>query len=619
MKIAFRLLFTFTWLTALHATGQPTPFGSVTKEELLMSRHSLDTSAQAIILFDVGTVSGKSYMTSFERHLRIKLFSKETFDTWGTQKFLARRGSLSRIRAATYYLENGEVRMQEVSPDAIFKTRVTKQVEEISLAFSNLREGCILELEYTERNKGVYLPPWIFQYNIPNLWSEYAIHTPLTDFKYLLAGTLPLTDYTNNPKKRSQRWLIRDIPAFKAEPLMPDPGLYVSSLRFAEGNSSWATVYASYVLHPYGGGVIRQHPDLHKKAYAIVDGLTDPKEKIRAISDYIKQEVKWNGIRDIHADPPEEVLENGEGTSGDINLLLGCLLHKAGFKVSPVLLSSRDNGLILEEATELSQFDYVICHVELDGASLFLDATEKLLPFDMLPGRCYNHNGFLVEEMGFQWIQLEPDKAERIVMESSLSLSESGELTGKVKHLFYDYAGFHTRKICEEDSLLFSESLEKTTQQQISNVKLSGLREKEMPVKLEYDVSTTHEVNQVNEKVYLNPFSDAGTETNPFSETSRQFPVDFPLLTDLTVITRITIPENYMVESMPESSGIVLPDNGGKCIFNFGHSGNQLFITLRTQITKTFFQPEEYLKLKAFYSQILARKGESIVLQKRAK
>ena len=140
-----------------------------------------------------------------------------------------------------------------------------------------------------------------------------------------------------------------------------------------------------------------------------------------------------------------------------------------------------------------------------------------------------------------------------------------------------------------------------------------------MPVKLEYDVSTTHEVNQVNEKVYLNPFSDAGTETNPFSETSRQFPVDFPLLTDLTVITRITIPENYMVESMPESSGIVLPDNGGKCIFNFGHSGNQLFITLRTQITKTFFQPEEYLKLKAFYSQILARKGESIVLQKRAK
>src|SRR5690606_6612032 len=116
MKIVFRLLFTFTWLTALHATGQPTPFGSVTKEELLMSRHAPDTSAQAIILFDVGTVSGKSYMTSFERHLRIKLFSKETFDTWGTQTFLARRGSLSRIRAATYYLENGEVRMQEVSP-----------------------------------------------------------------------------------------------------------------------------------------------------------------------------------------------------------------------------------------------------------------------------------------------------------------------------------------------------------------------------------------------------------------------------------------------------------------------------------------------------------------------
>lgn len=604
-------------LPGSRVAGQPSPFGSVTKEELAMTTHPLDSTAQAIILFDVGNVSGKSYVTSFERHLRIKLFDKGSFDSWGTQKFLVRKGSLSKIRAATYYLENDEVRMQEVPREAIYRTKVSKMVEEVSLAFTNLREGCVLELSYTERNGGVYLPAWVFQYNIPNLWSEYSIHTPLTHVDYVLSGTLALTKYDNNPKRKSQRWLIQNIPAFKPEPLMPDPGIYRSSLRFSEGNSSWASVYASYVKRPTGGGAIHLCPDLKKRVDSLIRDVNDPKQKIRVISEYIKQEVEWSGIRDIFADPPDKILENKEGTAGDINLLLGCLLDKAGFEVSPVLLSTRANGLILEEATELAQFDYVVCQVELGGEIFLLDATEKSLPFDMLPDRCYNHSGFLISRVGFQWIRIEPTKAERTVVESDLTLSESGDLKGTVKRMLYDYAGFLARKICEETgSEVLIEALEEATGQSASNIRLSNLDEKDKPVKVEYETHLTEPATVMNEKIYFSPFVNHRGESNPFTESIRSYPVDFPLLSDLTVITKISIPDGFEIESLPKSSVVVLPDNGGKCSFNFSQLGNQLSITFRTQINKTLFMPEEYPQLKAFYSEMLARKGKNIVLQK---
>ncbi|HLT72497.1 MAG TPA: hypothetical protein VKZ75_07575 [Cyclobacteriaceae bacterium] len=64
-NLGYILLVVLVSLPGSRVAGQPTPFGSVTKEELAMTTHPIDSTAQAIILFDVGKVSGKSYVSPF--------------------------------------------------------------------------------------------------------------------------------------------------------------------------------------------------------------------------------------------------------------------------------------------------------------------------------------------------------------------------------------------------------------------------------------------------------------------------------------------------------------------------------------------------------------------------
>src|SRR3546814_6876762 len=87
-------------------------------------------------------------------------------------------------------------------------------------------------------------------------------------YKQKTAYEMRISDWSSDVC--SSDLLIRSIPAFKPEPLMPDPGVYRSSLRFSEGNTSWTAVYASYVKRPSGGGVIEQYPDLQKRVDTLI-------------------------------------------------------------------------------------------------------------------------------------------------------------------------------------------------------------------------------------------------------------------------------------------------------------------------------------------------------------
>lgn len=583
-----------------------------------MKSHPVDTMAQAIILFDIGKIDVNNYWTSFERHVRIKLFRKECFNDWGTQKFIARKGSISKIRATTHNLENGVIQSHELPKRAIYKSSMSRTMEEISLAFANLQEGSVIEFSYTEKMNGLYLPRWRFQYAVPNLWSEYTVHTPLSSFEYHVTGSLALTEHSSEQKGRSQRWLIRDVPAFKPEPLMPDMSVYRSTILFYGKDASWLKVHGYYCWSPSAGGIIKSHEYLAEKARALTAEINNPKDKVRAISDYIKEQVSWNGIRDIYAREPSHVLEKKEGTAADINLLLGSMLQKIGFDVNLVLLSTRDNGFILQDYPTLDQFNYVVCHINIDSTNLFLDATEKLLPYDLLPERCFNHKGFFVAPDKFGWIGIEPIRADKVTIQADLNLTDEGEIRGTVKRNLDDYAAYLSRKTYEkegEDGI--KEPLEKVDHWNIGNIRISNINELDKPVFIDYDVEAIETGIITGNKIYLSPFFSSKEKSNPFIDDTRSYPVDFEGLTEMVTITSITLPDNYEIESLPSSNILALPENGARCVFHFSESGRQVFVTTRLQINKTLFMPREYRELKEFYARIIAKQGESIVLQKR--
>jgi hypothetical protein len=587
-------------------------------DELLMKHHPLDTLADALILSDIGKVNIQSNNTSFERHLRIKFFRKTAFKEWGHVSFKLEKGSLTDLKATTYNLVNGTIQSTSVSKEAVYKGKTVKGIQEISCAFENLQEGSVVELTYSELSYGFVIPFWKFQHTIPTLLSEYSIDDPYSNlrYKYHITGSHPLSKHLTTSKDKYQRWAMTDVPAFKRESSMPDIDVYRAGIMFYEENGSWAQIHGEYWISPSAAGVVRDNEYLIKKTRELTSGLS-AREKVKAISNYIKSTVKWNGVKDIFAEEPRFVLEKNEGTAADINLLFGSMLEKAGFEVDLILLSTRDHGDLIFDFPSFRQFNYVICRVMIENTEMFLDATDPLLPFDMLPIRCLNHRGFLVASDMFGWVNIEPAYREKISIQADLQMDSLGQIHGTVKQTNDGYAGYESRKT----SLAGGENALKKNLLNIetwdaSELKVGNLDDIHKPVLLEFKIQMKEGANQNGERIYFQPFLFLRNETNPFIVSERTFPVDFDRIVEKVIIFNILLPDGYTPEELPASKVFAVPENGAKFTFHIAQSGQRLLITTKLQINKTLFMPNEYLPLREFYSRMIAKNSEMVVLRK---
>src|SRR5260221_1601647 len=186
--------------TLAQAQKEPADFGDVTLEEL--AKNDFPDTASAVILFDKGNLMLDPFSangTTFNRHTRIKILKKAAFDQWwANTTVFVRKNSLSPVKGACYNLENGAVQKSELTKSSIFKSKYNKNVDEISFAFPNVREGSVIEYAYAEKYEGLYLKSWTFQHTIPTLWSDHTMYSPTEDFVTHLRGSIKPAKHESN-------------------------------------------------------------------------------------------------------------------------------------------------------------------------------------------------------------------------------------------------------------------------------------------------------------------------------------------------------------------------------------------------------------------------------------
>jgi hypothetical protein len=312
------------------------------------------------------------------------------------------------------------------------------------------------------------------------------------------------------------------------------------------------------------------------------------------------------------------LLDDKKGNSAEINLLLGSMLEKAEIPVSPVLLSTRNNGLLRIATPVASQFNYLICVAKINDKTYLLDATEKLLPTGILPERCLNGQGFAISKDGFQWIPLESKVKTRVVTSGEFTFTPDGALAGKVKIDCNGYKALQNRKKYLLDGE--SEYLKDFVGSHAWEVKSSEiLNAKEVQKNF---IGTHHLVVNENmvmagEMIYLDPFIHSAQKENPFKAEVREYPVDFGSPLEETFLLKLTLPEGYVVDELPTSKMITMPENGARYIYSVAQAGNLVTVTSMFHINKSMFTQLEYPFLREFYNQIVAKQAEQIVLKRK--
>jgi len=346
--------------------------------------------------------------------------------------------------------------------------------------------------------------------------------------------------------------------------------------------------------------------------------MTDPLPKIVALSNYIKQNFEWDGTDDYLADPLKKVFEKKKGTSGDLNILLGSMLNKAGFDVDMVLLSTRDHGFIRQSYPMERQFNYTVCVIKVGDKTLLLDATEKYLPYDVLPSKCLNGQGLRISKNNFGWIDLTSKVKDRRSTSGDFVLDNAGMLQGKITYTSEGYDALTVRSnYFSKGEENYAKDFLSNKQWKVTKSEFKDMKEIDKSAKASYDISIDEHATSTGNVLYINPFVASRIEENPFKSEKREYPIDYGTKTEYIYYCKINLPEGYLVDELPKSKLFAMPDNAAKYSYNISSMNNTIVITSNFQVNKTLFIQNEYPLLKEFYNQVVAKQAEQIVLRKK--
>ena len=146
----------------------------------------------------------------------------------------------------------------------------------------------------------------------------------------------------------------------------------------------------------------------------------------------------------------------------------------------------------------------------------------------------------------------------------------------------------------------------------VNNFIIDSLHLKDAPMAIKYELET----DLTSDIVYLNPMFGEEIKKNPFISAERFYPVEMPFRKNETFVLDMEIPKGYILDEIPKSVRYALNDNEGMFEYLCLKSGNRIQLKCRVIFNKANFPKEDYESLREFYSFIIKKQSEQIVLKK---
>jgi len=190
-----------------------------------------------------------------------------------------------------------------------------------------------------------------------------------------------------------------DTPGVPAD-LPPAPMLSVTPHLVYSTRSEWGDLGAWYDRHVEPR--LRSSGEIRSLVERLTDGVTDRRERIRALYRYVTDEIRYVGLEfgehRFRPFSPDWVVHHRMGDCKDKAALLVTLLREAGIPARMVLLRTANMGPVLSRMALLEDFNHAIAYLPEDD--LWLDGTASGNDPSALPGLDRNALALVVEGRG---------------------------------------------------------------------------------------------------------------------------------------------------------------------------------------------------------------------------
>ena len=326
--------------------------------------------------------------------------------------------NVENVKATAFNLEGSKVAKTSMKKSSIATKQIDEHNYQLEFTVPNVKEGTVIEYEYTIHSQIFWeLHDWYAQWEIPVVFAKLDMNIP----NYLIfniedhgiqrltytctQGSMtykvesdplakPMTVNTNHyiyigrnlmgmPKDDST-WNVQDSWAGITAELKTYRLRGMSQMDFAK---TWDQIDEMILTSDDLGIHLNDHSPLADELKAAkIDEITDLRERAAAVYKLVMSKVKWNGKYTLSPAETSETVKKGEGSNADINLLLIQSMNTVGLTTAPVVLRTRDLGMLpynFPSFTKLSTF--IVAVIMPSGGNLYLDASNKNGRINKLP------------------------------------------------------------------------------------------------------------------------------------------------------------------------------------------------------------------------------------------
>jgi len=651
------LLVLCCWL-AMTAFAQTTiepnlKWGKPTQQELTMTEYAADKDADAVELYrnvDVYYVFvNGDFRVINEVKCRLKVLKPEGKRV-ADHEIGVRLSSSSSVpetvralKAVAYNMEDGKVVKTKMENSMVHEEQIDKSEKLLKFSVPQVRVGTVIEYEYRlESDFYFQLRDWYAQSSIPVLYTKYSVRIP-----EWLVFHLEETGSINLEKKEEhasmsigeelintdeQSFVARNLPALKDDDYIwcaEDYGCKVThelqsvtipGYVYKDYSSKWEDIdNALWTDEEFGGRIKKNSPLKEEIAAAGIPQIANHQERIEAVWKLLSQRVKWNGDYAFWAKSGNKVLKEGTGTNADINFLFINMLHDAGINATPVVLRLRNRGRLPLTHASLKYLSTFVVSIDMnDSTTVYFDSSAEDGYLNVLPACLSVERARLVEKgKPGMWVNLQQNTAlstERTFIKASLD--GDGKISGTLTSALSGESAAALRKKWRtaKDSIDVIHQMQENKEIEIADYQLQGRHDFSPNMNESY--SFTKQCSSTDDIIYLNPLVIAPLNKNPFTDETRNLPVELPYRQRETVNVALTLPDGWKIEETPKP--IVLKFDGITARIMSSQNGNQLSVVYKLDIQRTFFTQQQYQDLKAFMEKLVENSKNIITLTKTA-
>lgn len=533
--------------------------------------------------------------------------------------------NVENVKATAFNLEGKKVVKTPLKRGAVKTTKIDDHHYQVEFTVPDVKEGTVIEYEYKIHSQLFWeLRDWHAQCEIPVVYAKLDMNIP----NYLIfnvedhgiqrltytctQGTLqykvesdplatPMWVNTNHYvfegrnlmglPKDDHVWCVQDYWAGITSELKEYRLRGMNQMDYAK---TWQQI-DEMVLNSDDLGIhMNDHSPLSKELKeAKIEEIADLRERAVAVYKLVMGKVKWNGKYELSPALSSETVKAGEGTNADINLLLLQSLHDVGLNAAPVMLRTRDLGMLPYNFPTIRKFSTFIVGIILPtGGNVYLDASSRYESLNCLPEVMLVEKARLVrKDNKSHWVNLQKVSKTETNTVIDATLTADGTLSGK------------------------------------QTTRLSVGEYKSDPTETAYNKQ-----GQVTDGVIsICPFPDKLIERftspwggregvsleNAFAAETRMMPVEFSCIGSNRMVINISLPEGYAVDGEPKNTTVTTPDKGIEGRIQTAIYVDRVQLTCQFNITRLAHPKEDYADLRQIFDMLNQYTNEQLVIKKK--